>query len=77
MEIAVKALVGEVIDVNIVGLGICWLFLSLLLKGFYMGPEVRALVQHSSRFPSGTPCDTDHFLFLKEAVSCLFFSLGQ
>eukprot|EP00983_Pelagomonas_calceolata_P014651 465200-Pelagomonas_calceolata.AAC.1 len=42
-----------------------------------MGPEVRVLVQHFSRFPSGTPCDTDHFLFFREAVSCLFFSLRQ
>eukprot|EP00983_Pelagomonas_calceolata_P012038 386286-Pelagomonas_calceolata.AAC.1 len=35
-----------------------------------MDPEVRVPVQHFSRFPSGTPCDTDHFFF-REAVSCL------
>eukprot|EP00983_Pelagomonas_calceolata_P000767 27775-Pelagomonas_calceolata.AAC.1 len=32
-----------------------------------MGPEVRVLVQHLSRFPSGTPCDTDHFFLFREA----------
>eukprot|EP00983_Pelagomonas_calceolata_P133682 1161985-Pelagomonas_calceolata.AAC.5 len=40
---------------------------SLGWRGFYMGPEVRVLVQHFSRFPSGTPCDTDNFLFFREA----------
>eukprot|EP00983_Pelagomonas_calceolata_P045514 1139770-Pelagomonas_calceolata.AAC.3 len=50
---------------------------SLGWRGFYMGPEVRVLVQHFSHFPSGTPCDINNFMFFREVVSCLFFVLGQ